>query len=159
MCGTPGAGKTTWVRTQIQKSSTNSVHISRDVIRFGLLSDGEDYFAKEDLVFDTFCQEVQKAIGNSGIEHIFVDATHLNEKSRNKTLDKLNLDGVKLHAVNFEIPVEVCLSQNENRKNDGRAYVPRSVIRRMSAQFVPAREQGEKYSYNIITIKMEDDDE
>ena len=159
MCGVPGAGKTTWVKGQIAKATGECRHISRDSIRFSLLSDEDDYFAKEDLVFNTFCQEIQKAINDESVEHIFVDATHLNEKARNKTLDKLQFDGVNLFAVNFEVSVEVCLSQNENRRGVGRTYVPRSVIRRMAESFVPAKMLGERYSYNIITIKMEGDDE
>lgn len=159
MCGVPGSGKTTWVKNQIAKATGECRHVSRDCIRFSLLSDEDDYFAKEDLVFETFCQEIQKAINDESVEHIFVDATHLNEKARNKTLDKLQLDGVNLFAVNFEVPVEVCLSQNENRKGVGRTYVPRSVIRRMAESFVPARALGERYNYNILTIKMEGDDE
>lgn len=84
-----------------------------------------------------------------GTEAIFVDATHLNEKSRNKVLDRLNLANVDLYAVNFNLPLEICLKQNELRRADSRAYVPRSVIRRMAAQYVPPHE-GEKYTYKAI---------
>lgn len=142
----------------LQANGASSRHISRDAIRFNVITDEDDYFAKEDLVFDLFCKEIQKAI-DEGVEHIFVDATHITEKSRNKTLNTLRLDGIQLYAVNFELPLDVCLNQNENRKGDGRTYVPRSVIRRMRTQFVPAKAEGEKYKYHIITIKMEGDDE
>ena len=92
----------------------------------------------------------------TGPANVFVDATHLNEKSRNKTLDKLDLEGVDLYAVSFEVPVEICLEQNEFRS--GRAYVPRSVIRRMCAQFDPPH-NGEKYEYTILTVVNKEDNE
>lgn len=149
LCGTPGAGKSTWIRNQNSKTLGNHVTVSRDAIRFEMLKDGEDYFAHETEVFNTFCAKIQEAIDSDEIDSVFADATHLNEKSRNKTLDKLSLENVNIYPVDFNLPVEICLAQNENRKDDGRAYVPRSVIRRMNSQYVPPRD-GEKYEYTRV---------
>lgn len=152
MCGIPGSGKTTWVRKQIANAQCKCVHISRDEIRFSMISEDEEYFSKEDEVFKKFISRIIYEIHYGNTSVIFVDATHLNEKSRNKVLDELNLNNVDLYAVNFCLPVETCLAQNELRRGDPRAYVPRSVIRRMAAQYVPPHE-GEKYRYKkILTI-------
>lgn len=150
MCGPSGAGKTTYIEKILTSLNIKGIHISRDKIRFSMLNENDDYFAYEDAVFDTFCSDINRAIEDDEFDFIFVDATHLSEKARNKTLDRLNLDEVELSAVNFNIPVETCLEQNEKRS--GRSYVPRSVIRRMCSQFVPAH-KNEKYKYeNILWV-------
>lgn len=150
MCGCPGAGKSTWVQEQLKDTKYDAVWVSRDAIRFSMVSEDEEYFSREDEVFKTFCETIQKELDAGKV--VYADATHLNEKSRNKTLNSLNLEGVNVYMVDFNQPVEVCLKQNENRKGT-RAYVPRSVIRRMHAQF-DAPTDNEKYSYTgIISIR------
>ena len=149
MCDPAGSGKSTYVRQHINEAKYECAHISRDEVRFSMVSEEEDYFSKEDDVFTEFCRQAQEAIDGTA-EVIFINATHLNEKSRNKTLDRLNLENVELYAVNFEISTETCLGQNENRT--GRSYVPRSVIRRMCACFEPAKSEGEKYKYKVLTV-------
>ena len=59
MCGVAGAGKSTYL-----SNIKNAVVISRDEIRFSLIGDFDDYFAKEDEVFATFIQKIQNAIDN-----------------------------------------------------------------------------------------------
>jgi predicted kinase len=151
MCGCPGSGKSTWVQEQIKETKYETAWVSRDAIRFSMVAEDEEYFSKEDDVFRIFCETIQKELDAGKV--VFADATHLNEKSRNKTLDKLNLDDVKVFAVNFNLPVEICLKQNENRRGT-RAYVPRSVIRRMHCQYVEPSD-NEKYDYtNILNITI-----
>lgn len=147
MCGTPGAGKSTWIQEQI--ATNGGVWCSRDQIRFSLLDENEDYFAKEDLVISTWINSIQTALDDeNGPDDIYIDATHLNKKSRNKTLNALNLENTQVIAVNFIVPLDVCLYRNDFRK--GRAFVPRSVIRRMFCSFEPAT-KAEKFT-KIINI-------
>ena len=135
MCGTPGSGKSTWVQEQI--AANDGIWCSRDNIRFSLLDENEDYFAKEDLVISTWITEIQNALDNEeGSDNIYIDATHLNVKARKKVMNMLNLKNAEVIAVNFIIPLDVCLFRNDGRK--GRAFVPRSVIRRMFYSFEPA---------------------
>ena len=152
--GESGSGKTTWVKNQMKDMKYPAAHISRDEIRFAKLKDGEDYFAHEDEVFEEFCKKAQEAIDGEPLV-IFVDATHLSEKARNKTLDKLNLENVELFAVNFNLPVDVCITQNDQRT--GLAKVPRSVIRRMWCTYEPPKPTGEKYEYTVLDIKVKGD--
>lgn len=140
MCGIPGSGKSTWVQKQMKTNP--GAWCSRDIVRFSIIGEDEDYFAREDEVFETWIFSIQEAIANSEIENVYIDATHLNEKSRDKVLNRLNLENATLCAVNFTVPLEECIRRNDLR--EGRAKVPRSVIRRMHFSFVPA-EQGEKY--------------
>lgn len=145
--GIPGSGKSTYINNIIAKSG--GVRVSRDEIRFSMLKDGEDYFAKEKAVFTEFVEQIQELI-ESGEATIYVDATHLNKISRVKLLNNLDLYKVdSLEAMYFEVSLEECLRRNENRKNKGRTYVPRSVIRRMWTQMeYPTYE--EEYEYDVI---------
>lgn len=148
--GIPGSGKTTWIKKEIS-NQLNSIHISRDIIRFSLLKDNEDYFSKEDEVFKIFISSIQSAI-DGDFENIYIDATHLNPKARNKVLNKLNLKDVIVSAVNFEISLATCLERNEQRT--GREVVPKSVIRKMYFSYKPVDEE-EKYFNHFYTIKEE----
>lgn len=154
LCGIPGSGKSTWTRDQIETriNPSECIHISRDIIRFSILKENEEYFSHEDEVFDEFIDAINNQILYGKVSVIFVDATHLNEKARNKVLDKLFLENVDIYPVNFNIPLKVCLARNELRKDCGRAYVPPSVIRRMFYSYQPATHE-EKYTYKeILTV-------
>ena len=128
MSGPPGCGKSTWIERQLWQDG--GTWISRDNIRFGMLKEGEDYFAHEDEVFDTFIHLIQEEINDSSSTRIYVDATHLNKTARNKVLKQLDLSEVdEINCVFFNIDSETCIERNEQRT--GLARVPRSVIRRM----------------------------
>lgn len=151
LCGCPGSGKSFYTRTQSFLHSDGTIVISRDKIRFSLVDEKEGYFSKEKEVFKAFIKEINMAISSLVIDRIYIDATHITETSRNKVLDKLNLENVDLYAVNFLTPVERCINRNDLR--EGRANVPREAIYRMAKDFQPAA-INEKYKYKeIINIK------
>ena len=139
MCGVPGSGKSHWVTERVRRMG--GAHISRDAIRFAMLKPEDDYFSKEKQVFNEFIAKASLAIKNPEISHVYLDATHINETSRQKTLNALQtacgdaLNNWELIVVHMDTTLTTCLEQNENR--EGRALVPESVIRRMSSQFVP----------------------
>lgn len=123
MVGPPGCGKTTFIKNQPLKGN----HISRDKIRFSLLEDGETYFGKEDLVFKEYVKQIQESL-DAGCR-TYADATHLNEKSRNKLLDNLNLENVDIYMVVFDTSLKDCLERNSHR--EGKERVPESALKRM----------------------------
>lgn len=60
MVGLPGSGKSTFLKRRAHEFTTSRCGytvVSRDAIRFSLLSDTDDYFAKENEVFKKFTQE------------------------------------------------------------------------------------------------------
>jgi len=150
MCGPSGAGKSYWVKNFI-KDNSNAVWISRDTVRFSMVAEDEEYFSKEDDVFKEWIRQIQKALDAEGEGYVIADATHLNERSRNKTLNALRFENDKIIPIYAHPGVRKCLEQNEQRT--GRAHVPRSVIRRMCASFEePTMDEKYKY-YSILRIE------
>lgn len=130
LCGVPGSGKSTWARKQVEELDGKGIIISRDAIRFSMLNDNDAYFAHEDEVFDEFIRQTQEAINDQEHTSIFIDATHLNEKNRNKVLSRVwRLGDDVVIGVYFDIPLEECLRRNALRT--GRALVPETVIKNM----------------------------
>ena len=65
MCGISGSGKSTFVKNNLKE---NEVWISRDKIRFSLVKENEKYFSKENLVYKTFVEEIQKCLDDEKIK-------------------------------------------------------------------------------------------
>lgn len=144
MCGPSGAGKSTWVEKKLENE--NGIWCSRDVVRFHLLNDSDDYFAHEDEVFETWIAQIKRALRTPGA-NVYVDATHLSEKARNKVLSRLDLTSVSVIPVSFKPSLETCLKQNSYR--EGRARVPENVIKDMYNKY-KAPTMNEKYEYEAI---------
>lgn len=140
-CGPPAVGKTSFI-TKNLSNFKNSIWISRDLIRFLLLKDGEHYFSHEKEVFNSFIKEINKALEDPEIENIFIDATHLNQKSRNKTLSRLKKELItELNCIVFTTPLKECLIRNAKRQ--GRGQVPSDVIIDMFKCFTyPSKDEG-----------------
>ena len=143
VAGIPGSGKSTWIKNKM--NTDKDIWCSRDNIRFGMLKDGEEYFAKENEVFKKWIKSIKYAINQSG--DVYIDATHLTPKARNKVLNQLDFCGHGLTGVNFLVDVEECIRRNNLRT--GRAQVPESVIRNMAETFIPIT-QNENYVYDEI---------
>ena len=142
MIGIPGSGKSTWAK---EHASENTCIISRDAIRFEKLSDGEDYFAHETEVFESFIHQI---IGSLVVDEVTIaDATHLNKASRAKVLSKVARFADEIEAVVIDVPLEVAFSQNDKR--EGRAWVKHGIIRRM---FFSIEEPKKEEGFDKITI-------
>ena len=61
MMGPPASGKST-ITNLIAENHNKICIVSRDAIRFSLLRDGEDYFAHEDEVIETFYSRINEAL-------------------------------------------------------------------------------------------------
>lgn len=128
LVGIPGSGKSFWLNTHLGEGD---IRISRDEVRFSIIGDNEDYFSHEAEVFDKFVEQIEENL-NKGLR-VFADATHINWASRRKLLERIHdKENINIDVYVFKTPIETCLDRNEQR--DGRARVPRSVIRRMRGQ-------------------------
>lgn len=131
MVGIPGSGKSTWIKSQLEK--TGGAWISRDEVRFSMVKENEEYFSKENDVFAQWIKNINIAIKDESIENIYVDATHISEASRNKTLLRLNLSNADVVPVVMATPLDLCIERNAQRS--GRSCVPVSVIENMYKSF------------------------
>ena len=129
MCGIPASGKSTYIK---EHANPEDLVVSRDEIRFSILTPGIPYFSKEKEVFNEFCNRINNGIGKYKV--IWADATHLNNSSRWKLLYNINRnDFEEIDFIAIEIPLEVCLKRNSPRKDIKR--VPENSIRSMSASY------------------------
>ena len=143
LVGAPGSGKSTWAAKFAKEHK--ALHVSRDIIRYSMLEDNDEYFANEDVVFDTFCNYIKEGLRIDDFEYVIADATHLNQFGRNKLLSHITLTpDVKLIAVVFDTPLQTCLDRNAKRT--GRSCVPESIVKRMWNSFTdPIHDQMQHF--------------
>lgn len=141
MMGAPGSGKSTWIKRNITEKD---IYISRDEIRFSIIKDGEDYFAHEPTVFNTFVDKINKAleenINNSKVR-VIADASHLNPASRAKLLNRINVYRDLTGVIWLRTPLMICYERNNQR--EGRSNVPKHIIKSMyDSQQEPSAREG-----------------
>lgn len=128
MVGIPGSGKSTLARKFKEEIDGlfgyESVEIiSRDAIRFSMITDGEDYFSREEDVVKVFYER----INNATAKYVIIDATHISKNSRAKVLNKVDKNKYRFtFAIVADTPLEICLERNQLRT--GRECVPESAI-------------------------------
>lgn len=151
LVGIPGSGKSTWAQNHV---NFNTAWVSRDYIRFSMLSDNEDYFAHEKEAYNEYVDLIQHNIDERDeITTIIADATHLNWASRNKLLKQLDLQNVDVETIFFNTSLKTCLRRNELR--EGRHFVPEKVIRRFSHMITNPNTDPFHYT-NMTEIKEEE---
>lgn len=145
MSGAPGSGKSTYAKLLVQRN-TNTIHISRDAIRFSLLEPGDHYFSRETEVLETFYNNIISYL-NKG-SNVIADASHLNWKSRKALLEKIvkKVTNFQVEVIYIRPPLKVCFERNDTRI--GRENVPHDVIAKMyNSQSDPV---NDPYHYDKI---------
>ncbi len=150
LVGAPGSGKSTWAQTHLTSLPAPALYVSRDIIRYSLVSEDEEYFSKEKQVYKQFISAIRR--GLQKCNSVIADATHLNENSRSKLLRSLStsLHDVEVSAIVIQNTLEDTLYQNQKRYGT-RAFVPEEQIRKMySSMTMPTFEEGfdKIYIYN-----------
>jgi predicted kinase len=143
LSGPPGAGKSTFVREQLPSHfitlSLDNI-VFREADRAGKTYEEiwKDYIVTAEELFD----EQLKQCLNRRLDFI-IDKTHLDEKSRKKTLMKIGSD-VKKIAIYFPAYTpEVLVSRMEKRAKEGGHMVPLDVVQSMHQRYrLPQKTEG-----------------
>ena len=89
-CGIPGCGKSTEARRMAGSLAAKGLAvecISRDDLRFSMISDESEYFSKEKEVFSKFIEKMNNSLNKN--DCTIIDATHISKASRAKVLRRV----------------------------------------------------------------------
>jgi len=129
--GLPGSGKTTWFGRR------GVTPLSSDLLRNILFDDVEEQ-RYQGLVFSTL-RSLLRARLIARMPWNYVDATNLSVHERRQWIKMAKSFGYQVHAVFFDVPLEVCLERNRNRDRS----VSEEAMRKMAERLKPpAFEEG-----------------
>jgi predicted kinase len=129
--GLPGSGKSSWFKRH------SVVPLSSDMVRSLLFDDvREQRFV--DLVFSNL-RSMLKARLIAKRPMNYVDATNLTPQERQHWIKLAKDYNYEVHAVFFDVPLEVCIERHQRRDR----VVPEDIMRRMAAKLkAPAFAEG-----------------
>ena len=129
--GLPGSGKSSWFKRH------NVVPLSSDMVRSLLFDDvREQRF--QDLVFSNL-RSMLKARLIAKRPMNYVDATNLTPQERQHWIKLAKDYNYEVHAVFFDVPLEVCIDRHQRRDR----VVPEDIMRRMAAKLkAPSFDEG-----------------
>lgn len=152
-CGVPGSGKSTEAHRMAGSLAARGItveHISRDELRFSMISDKSEYFSKEKEVFSKFVEKMNNSLNKN--DCTIIDATHISKANRAKILRRVeNPDNVRLLALYLTTPLDVCMRQNDLRT--GMERIPHEVIKKMAEQFEdPTEKEFARFGFDSVEV-------
>ena len=143
--GLPGSGKSSWFKRH------NVVPLSTDMVRALLFDDvREQRF--QDLVFSNL-RSMLKARLIAKRPMNYVDATNLTPQERQHWIKLAKDYGYEVHAIFFDVPLEVCVERHQRRDR----VVPEEVMRRMAAKLkAPTFPEGFA-KITVVRVKKKDE--
>jgi predicted kinase len=139
--GLPGSGKTSWFRRR------GITPLSSDLLRMMLFDDiAEQRY--QDLVFSTL-RYLLRARMIARMPWNYVDATNLSPRERRGWIKMAQEFGYEVHAVFFDVPVDVCTERNQRR---GR-LVPEDVMQRMAQKLRPPTFEEGFTKITVVRVK------
>ncbi len=142
--GLPGSGKSSWFKRH------SVVPLSSDMVRSLLFDDvREQRF--QDLVFSNLRSKLKaRLIAKRPMN--YVDATNLTPQERQHWIKLAKDYQYEVHAVFFDVPLDVCLERHQRRDR----VVPEDVMRRMAAKLkAPAFDEGFA-KITVVRVKKKD---
>ncbi len=139
--GLPGSGKTSWFRRRA------ITPLSSDLLRMMLFDDITEQ-RYQDLVFSTL-RYLLRARMIARMPWNYVDATNLSPRERRGWIKMAQEFGYEVHAVFFDVPIEVCTERNARR---GR-MVPDDVMQRMAGKLRPPTFEEGFSKITVVRVK------
>jgi len=145
--GLPGSGKSSWFKRH------NVVPLSSDMVRSLLFDDvREQRF--QDLVFSNL-RSMLKARLIAKRPMNYVDATNLTPQERQHWIKLAKDYQYEVHAVFFDVPLEVCIERHQRRDR----VVPEDVMRRMAAKLKPPAFEEGIAKITVVRVKKKEPEE
>jgi predicted kinase len=142
--GLPGSGKSSWFKRH------NVVPLSSDMVRSLLFDDvREQRF--QDLVFSNL-RSMLKARLIAKRPMNYVDATNLTPQERQHWIKLAKDYQYEVHAVFFDVPLDVCIERHLRRDR----VVPEDVMRRMAAKLKPPTFEEGIAKITVVRVKKKD---
>jgi predicted kinase len=142
--GLPGSGKSSWFKRH------NVVPLSSDMVRSLLFDDvREQRF--QDLVFSNL-RSMLKARLIAKRPMNYVDATNLTPQERKHWIQLAKDYQYEVHAVFFDVPLEVCIERHQRRDR----VVPEDVMRRMAAKLKPPAFEEGIAKITVVRVKKKE---
>jgi len=143
--GLPGSGKSSWFKRH------NVIPLSSDMVRSLLFDDvREQRF--QDLVFSNL-RSMLKARLIAKRPMNYVDATNLTPQERQHWIKLAKDYGYEVHAVFFDVPLDVCLERHQRRDR----VVPEDVMRRMASKLKPPAFEEGFAKITVVRVKKKED--
>lgn len=139
--GLPGSGKTTWFKRR------GITPLSSDMLR-SILFDNITEQRYQDLVFSTL-RSLLRARFIAKMPWNYVDATNLSPRERRSWIRMAKDFAYEVHAVYFDVPVEVCLDRNRRRER----MVPEDVMQRMAQKLRPPTFEEGFSKITVVRVK------
>jgi len=139
--GLPGSGKTTWFKRR------GVTPLSSDMLRSILFDDITEQ-RYQGLVFSTL-RSLLRARLIARMPWNYVDASNLAAHERRQWIKMAKGFGYEVHAVFFDVPVEVCLERNRKRERQ----VKEDVIQRMAAKLKPPSFEEGFAKITVVRVK------
>ena len=142
--GLPGSGKTTWFKRR------GVTPLSSDMLR-DILFDDIDEQRYQGLVFSTL-RSLLRARLIARMPWNYVDATNLAANERRQWIKMAKGFGYEVHAVFFDVPVEVCLERNRRRERQ----VKEDLIQGMALKLRPPKFEEGFAKITVVRVKKSD---
>ena len=143
--GLPGSGKSSWFKRH------NVMPLSSDMVRSLLFDDvREQRF--QDLVFSNL-RSMLKARLIAKRPMNYVDATNLTPQERQHWIKLAKDYNYEVHAVFFDVPLEVCVERHQRRDR----VVPEDVMRRMAAKLKPPAFEEGFAKITVVRVKKKEE--
>ena len=143
--GLPGSGKSSWFKRH------NVVPLSSDMVRALLFDDvREQRF--QDLVFSNL-RSMLKARLIAKRPMNYVDATNLTPQERQHWIKLAKDYNYEVHAVFFDVPLEVCVERHQRRDR----VVPEDIMRRMAAKLKPPSFEEGFAKITVVRVKKKEE--
>jgi predicted kinase len=143
--GLPGSGKTTWFKRR------GVTPLSSDMLRSILFDDITEQ-RYQGLVFSTL-RSLLRARLIARMPWNYVDASNLAPHERRQWIKMAKGFGYEVHAVFFDVPLEVCLERNRKRDRQ----IKEDVIQRMAAKLKPPAFEEGFAKITVVRVKRSGD--